>query len=68
MNAKERALLRACATALDDWLHQYAHDQCDPVKVEATYNHIYANGGTLGYIAALQQRIREALAEKGERK
>ena len=50
MNAKERALLRACAGALNEVT------LCFPPRI------------TPAEIAALQQRIREALAKKGKRK
>ena len=54
MTPAERALLKDCATALENWT-----STCVPSKRIA--------GDTLSYIAALQQRIREALAKKGKR-
>jgi hypothetical protein len=61
MKLSERALLRDCSAALDHWLHQYAPEYCDKVKVMSSSFQMSAAGGTLAYIARLQQRIRKAL-------
>lgn len=57
----ERELLQDCATALDTWVCTYAPEFCDESAVEAARKRIWDEGGTLGYIADLRQRIREAL-------
>ena len=46
--------------AIDDWLHQYASEECNAEDVERTWARIRENGGTLTYIAQVQQRNREA--------
>lgn len=58
---KMRVLLRRCSLALDDWLHQYASEQCDPAKVMESSTRVYNSGGTLAYLADLQRDIRAAL-------
>lgn len=50
-------------TALDDWLHTYAHELCEPHHVRESAQRILTNGGTLSYIAELQRINREALAK-----
>ena len=52
MTPAQRALLRDCATALD--------------RIVAGFSSTAARG-LLAYIAALQQRIKKALAKKGKR-
>ena len=61
MTRPERELLRECSTALDHWLHQYAPEQCDLKPVLRSGRAMLDAGGTLAYIADLQQRIRKAL-------
>ena len=61
MTRPERKLLRDCSTALDHWLHQYAPEQCRATSVNETGRAMMDAGGTLAYIAKLQQRIRKAL-------
>ena len=61
MTRPERKLLRDCSTALDHWLHQYAPEQCYQRHVVETQKAMFDAGGTLAYIARLQQRIRKAL-------
>ena len=56
----ERALLRDCAVALRGG----GATSLDAELIAV----IEANGGPFRYIAALQQRIREALEKKGKRK
>ena len=60
MTRPERKLLRDCSVALDHWLHQYAPEFCEKGDVEKTAKTLYG-GGTLAYIAKLQQRIRKTL-------
>lgn len=61
MTRPERKLLRDCSTALDHWLHQYAPEMCKREFVKQTMGDMMDAGGTLAYIADLQQRIRKAL-------
>lgn len=61
MTRPERELLRDCSTALDHWLHQYAPEQCDKGWVKETGRAMMNAGGTLAYIADLQQQIRNVL-------
>lgn len=56
-----RGALRASETALDDWLHQYAADLCNDADVVETQDRIMRHGGTLAYIAQVQERNRAAL-------
>jgi hypothetical protein len=52
--------------ALDDWLHIYAADQCDPGKVAKTELRIFRAGGPIAYIAAVQHQNRVALRAREE--
>ena len=61
MTRLERELLRDCSTALDHWLYQYAPEMCDEQKVAESWGATAEAGGTLAYIADLQQRIWKAL-------
>ena len=61
MTRSERKLLRDCSIALDHWLHQYAPEQCDSSHVRTSIVIMMDSGGTLAYIARLQQRIRKTL-------
>ena len=61
MTRLERELLRDCSTALDHWIHLWAPEQCDEKRVRASFTYMMNAGGTLAYIARLQQRIRKAL-------
>lgn len=61
MTRTERKLLRDCSAALDHWLHQYGPDQYDIERLKETGLAMFDAGGTLAYIARLQQRIRKAL-------
>ncbi len=54
-------LLRRCSVALDDWLNTYASEFCDDARVAEAIKRIADNGGTLAYIAELQQDIKAAL-------
>ncbi|MDR3533975.1 MAG: hypothetical protein P4L90_25845 [Rhodopila sp.] len=58
----EAALIRSM-TAIDDWLNTYASDFCDEARVKEASSRIGAEGGTLAYIARVQQQNREALDE-----
>lgn len=65
---KENKLLRTALTnstiALDDWLRTFAYDLCRKEHVKESYARISQNGGTLAYIADLQQANRNALKPK----
>lgn len=52
--------------AIDDWLHQYAPDECAPKRVTETRDRIMSGGGTLAYIAGIQQQNRSALTSYRE--
>ena len=47
--------------ALDDWINTYAPAFCDEARVKAARERI-RNGGTLAYLADIQQQNRAALA------
>lgn len=53
--------LEASHIALDDWLHTYAPDECGEEYVQTTRGRIFEAGGTLAYIADLQQENRRIL-------
>lgn len=53
--------LEASHIALDDWLHTYAPDECGEEYVQTTRCRIFEAGGTLAYIADLQQENRRIL-------
>lgn len=61
MTKTELDLLRDCKTALQRWVCTYAPDECNPERVRETYTQIQEDGGTLAYIAHLNQRIGAAL-------
>lgn len=54
------AALKSSMTALDDWLHTYAPEFCDPGHVADAQRRI-GERGTLSYITEVQQRNRNAL-------
>ena len=58
-----RAALERSKVALDDWLHVYAGDMCDPQKVAESVARISEAGATLAYIAKVQKQNRAALAQ-----
>lgn len=62
MDENTRQLLKEASEALDDWLHTFASELCDEKKVQESYDRIHAGGGTLYYIASLNQRIKQALS------
>lgn len=53
--------LQDSSTALDDWLNTYAAELCNEEQVERAFNRIVKNGGTLAYIAQLQETNRKLL-------
>lgn len=55
-----RAAMERSIVAIDDWLHQYASDMCSEDHVKATGRRIFENGGTLAYIADVQEKNRAA--------
>lgn len=62
VNAELLASLDASRIAIDDWLNTYAKELCDAGRVAEAHKRIRNEGGTVGYIAALQQRNRAAIA------
>lgn len=56
----EAALTRS-RIALDDWLNTYAADLCAPDRVKEAWDRIGLEGGTLAYIAFVQEQNRDAL-------
>lgn len=56
------AALGASIRALDNWLNTYAPEFCDERRVAEARQEILKGGGTLAYIAQLQQINRAALA------
>lgn len=57
-----REALERSVQAIDDWLNVYAEEMCDPARVAEARGRIWAGGGTLAYIAEVQQQNRRALA------
>ena len=47
-------------TAIDDWLNVYASDMCDEGRVSEAHSRISNAGGTLAYIAKVQDENRRA--------
>lgn len=62
-NALRDALERS-KTALDDWLNTYASEFCDEERVAEAGKRIMDGGGTLAYIADIQEQNRVALGER----
>lgn len=58
--------LRASRIGLDDWLNQYASELCDEERVKEAVKRIEYHGGTLAYIASLQDKNKRALERKEE--
>ncbi len=50
-------------TALDDWLNTYASEFCDEARVKEAGGRIMEEGGTLAYIADVQEQNHKALGE-----
>lgn len=63
-NAKLAAALLDSSVALDDWLHTFAAELCNENAVAESYERIHERGGTLAYIADVQQNNRKALKSK----
>lgn len=59
--AELRAALERSVVAINDWLHQYASELCNEKDVLETWKRIRENGGTLAYIAQVQEQNRAAL-------
>ncbi len=57
--AKDEALDLA-NTALEDWFHHYAPDECNEVKVKESSRRIFQAGGTLAYLTDVFAVIRAA--------
>ncbi len=60
------AALDTSRVAIDDWLNTYAHDMCDEKRVKEARDRIYENGGTLAYIARIQEHNRSISAAQGD--
>jgi len=48
--------------AMNDWLHQYAPEHCNPDDVARTRSRIEYRGGTIAYITGVLESLRAALA------
>lgn len=59
--ASLRAALERQTVALDDWLNTYAPEFCNKGRVREADVRIHAHGGTLAYIADVQEQARAAL-------
>lgn len=57
-----RAALERSSVALEDWVNIYAPEFCNKGRVREADVRIHAHGGTLAYIADVQQQARDALA------
>lgn len=62
--AECRGALELSVLAIDDWLHTYADDLCNENDVARSRSRIQSRGGTLAYIAEVQQANRKALGIK----
>lgn len=60
-NEQLKEAMERSIVAIDDWLHQYASDMCLEDHVKATGRRIFENGGTLAYIADVQEKNRVAI-------
>ncbi len=56
-----REALDRSRVAIDDWLNTYASEFCDEERVAEAGTRIRESGGTLAYIADVQEQNREAL-------
>lgn len=61
-----KAALDTSRVAIDDWLNTYAHDMCDEERVKEARDRIYKNGGTIAYIARIQEHNRSISAAQGD--
>lgn len=59
-NTVLREAVKVAQTAIDDWLHLYASEHCDPEIVAETRNRL-AQVGTLYYITVVRQQLTKAL-------
>jgi len=64
MHAKSRKSIEESITALDDWILTYASEWCDENKVKEARERIYKNGGTIGYIAIIRDRLENVLGNE----
>lgn len=60
------AALDASRVAIDDWLNTYAPDECNENRVKEARTRIFENGGTLAYIAQIQEHNRSISAAQGD--
>lgn len=58
-----RQALEDSILSIDDWLNTYASEMCDQARVKEARERIREAGGTLAYIADIQEANRRALAE-----
>ena len=56
-----QAALERSKTAIDDWLNTYASEFCNEERVKEAGVRIMKGGGTLAYIADVQEQNRRAL-------
>lgn len=63
--AKLREALIVAQTAINDWLHLYAGEFCDEERVKEAQERV-GEGGTLWYIASVNQIIAEAISQAEE--
>lgn len=54
------ALIRS-KIAIDDWFNTYAPEFCDEMRVAEARARIRKHGGTLAYVADIQEQNKEAL-------
>ena len=57
-----RAGLERSSIALDDWVRTYASEHCSQERVRESWGRILRSGGTLAYIADIQEENRAILA------
>jgi len=62
-NARLREAIKHNMRAIDNWLNTYAAELCDTERVKEAVAEIGDGGGTLAYIAALQQSNRNLLRD-----
>jgi hypothetical protein len=63
LNDELLAALKTSVIAIDDWLNTYAADHCNETHVIAARERISNSGGTLAYIADVQQKNRQTIAK-----
>jgi len=56
-----QAALKRSEVAIEDWFNTYASEFCDEKKVAEARARVRESGGTIAYIADVQEQNREAL-------